>query len=120
MFLHIHYTLFLVECDGKPADIFFLLDSSTSIQPEEFRKQTEFVKDVLRMFEYGQSKTRVGLATFSDEYEVPIHLDDVNSTAALMDEIDRVPYLGGDTNTGAALRHVTEEFKNMSRRGVNI
>ena len=117
---YIVYTLLLIECDGIPADLFFLLDSSTSIQPEEFRKQTEFAKDVLRMFEYGQSKTRVGLATFSDKYQTAIHLDDFNNTAALMEEIDRVPYLGGDTNTGAALRQVTEEFKNMSRREVNI
>ena len=106
------------DCHGKPADVYFLLDSSTSIQPEEFKKQTSFVKDIMYMLEIGQSNTRVGVATFSDKYDATIRLGQLNNKTALMGDMDRVPYLGGNTNTGAALRRVTDEFRRMSRREV--
>ena len=70
------------------------------------------------MLGIGQSNTRVGVATFSDKYDATIRLGELNNKTALMGEIDRVPYLGGNTNTGAALQRVTDEFKRMSRREV--
>ena len=98
--------------------MYFLLDSSTSIQPEEFKKQTSFVKEIVFMLGIGQTNTRVGVATFSDKYNAAIHLGNLNNKTALMREIDRVPYLSGNTSTGDALRRVTGEFQRMSRREV--
>lgn len=64
---------FIAEC-GKPAEIFFLLDSSSSIWSVDFDKQLKFVSDVIGSFEIGPDKVRVGVASFSYRYrqEIPL------------------------------------------------
>lgn len=53
-----------LDCKNK-VDLVFLLDGSGSIEPEDFEKAKEFVKDVVDYFDIGIDNTRVGLATFS-------------------------------------------------------
>ena len=38
-------------CGGKPADVFFVLDSSGSISTRNFRKELKFTEDVASMFD---------------------------------------------------------------------
>lgn len=47
-----------VECT-KPADIVFVLDSSTSIRKADFEKQLEFVKYFVRTLNVGQNHNQV-------------------------------------------------------------
>lgn len=61
-------------CKGKPAEIFFLLDSSSSIWIVDFRKQLKFVSDLLDSFDLGPNSTRVGVASFSYRYYENIRL----------------------------------------------
>ena len=111
--------IFFTDCGGKPADVYFLLDSSSSIWIVDFKKQIQFVKEVVDLFEIGQSKTRIGVSTFSDKYEAVIHLNDFAVKTALKAAIDKVPYLRGGTDTAAALRHVREEeFEGVARKEV--
>ena len=63
------------------------------------------------MLGIGQTDTRVGVATFSDKYDATIQLGNFNNKTALVEEIDRVPYLSGNTSTGDALRRVLESLK---------
>ena len=49
--------------DGT-ADIFFILDSSGSISPENFNKMKDFVKSVVEQFDVGLSNVRIGVITF--------------------------------------------------------
>lgn len=54
----------LLDCGGKTADIMFLLDSSSSILYKDFIKELNFTKNVVKLFDIGEDKTRVGLISF--------------------------------------------------------
>lgn len=54
----------VVECGGKPADIMFALDSSASIPFKDFQKEINFTQNLIKIFDIGSDKTRVGLVTF--------------------------------------------------------
>ena len=70
--------LILPGCGGKPADVIFVLDASSSIWGPDFDKQVDFVHSVVAEFDVASSATRVGLITFSDAPEVVIALDEYN------------------------------------------
>ncbi|KAL5016430.1 hypothetical protein ScPMuIL_006019 [Solemya velum] len=96
-------------CQGKPADIIFVLDTSSSIMPDDFTTQTQFVVDVVNILDINQNKTQVGLITFSDNATVGFYLDQYSSGASVAAAVKSTPHTGGRTNTGDALRLLLEE-----------
>ncbi|KAL5004050.1 hypothetical protein ScPMuIL_017506 [Solemya velum] len=98
----------ITACGGKPADVFFLLDSSSSIELPDFYKQKNFVKNVVNLFDIGAKKTRVGVSTFSYEYEPHISLAEYDTKSDLLTAIENTPYLSGGTNTGDAIMNIRE------------
>lgn len=93
------------RCFGRAADIIFVLDSSTSIWIEDFKRQLRFVRNLVNTFDIGtgRSQVRVGAITFSDEAHLEIALDRHTDRTELEDAILRIPYRSGVTNTAAAL-----------------
>ncbi|XP_052101552.1 collagen alpha-1(XII) chain-like isoform X1 [Mytilus californianus] len=105
------------NCGGKPADVFFLLDTSGSIHPTDFKKQLDFVGTVVGMFDISPDKTRVGLSTFSHEYNRMFGLEQYHDKDSLLGAIKSVPYSGGGTDTGHALKQLRErEFSRQFTR----
>lgn len=97
------------ECGGKPADVFFILDSSSSIWRQDFEKRVVgFVHDTVTNFDIGEDLTRVGVMTFSDDPRIVIALDSYNNKKDLLKAISPsvVKYTLGGTNTADAIRDV--------------
>lgn len=94
------------RCFGKAADIMFVLDSSTSIWSEDFKRQLKFVRNLVNSFDIGtgESQVRVGVITFSDDAHLEFSFDKHTSRNELEDAILAIPYRSGITNTAAALR----------------
>ncbi|KAK3582073.1 hypothetical protein CHS0354_013452 [Potamilus streckersoni] len=107
-------------CGGIPAELFFLVDASSSIWPVYFMKQLQFVRDVIETFEISPNKTRVGLATFSDRYHPHIALDTFDTKENLQTAVDQVRQEGGGTYTHLAIEGMrTRGFdKRVVRQGV--
>ncbi|XP_061197993.1 uncharacterized protein LOC133206079 [Saccostrea echinata] len=88
---------------GSVADIVFVLDSSGSIRKPNFDKMINFVKDMVRNFDIGPNKIRIGVETFSSrpyqEFQLNSHMD----KASLLSALDKITYKSGGTNTGDAL-----------------
>ncbi|XP_046581537.1 cartilage matrix protein-like [Haliotis rubra] len=95
-------------CGGKPADVYFIVDSSSSIWKPDFHKQLDFIKEVIGQFDLGQDSTRVGVITFSDGIHPIIPLSGSQNRQYLEEQIDKIPYTGGGTNTGGAIRYLTD------------
>ncbi|KAH3705220.1 collagen alpha-1(XII) chain-like [Dreissena polymorpha] len=93
----------LSVCQGKPAELFFLLDSSSSIWSVDFRKQIRFVSDMVDNFEVGPNKTRIGVASFSYHYRENIELDTYDDANSVKKAIDVIPQYFGGTYTFDAL-----------------
>ncbi|CAE1302786.1 unnamed protein product [Acanthosepion pharaonis] len=84
----------------------FVLDSSTSIWSEDFKRQLKFVRNLVNSFDIGtgKSQVRVGVITFSDDAHLEFSFDKYTSRNELEDAILAIPYRSGITNTAAALR----------------
>lgn len=103
-------------CQGKPADIFFVLDTSSSILPEDFKRQTRFVVGLVNILDVNPNKTQVGLITFSDNATVEFFLNEHATQSGVASAVESTIHTGGRTNTGDALNlMVVEGF--TARRG---
>lgn len=108
----------IAVCNGKPADIFFLLDSSTSIWIVNYRKQLQFLHDIVATFPVSSTGTRIGVGIFSHLYKTEISFSDFDNVEAMQRRITKIPHIMGNTYTGRALRHVRREFTRKARPDV--
>ncbi|XP_050409287.1 collagen alpha-5(VI) chain [Patella vulgata] len=108
------------ECGGYAADVMFLLDTSSSIEIDDFRKQLQFTQDVVKIFDIGRERTKVGVALFSDTVYPQFDLNAYNSKGHIVDRIGKIGYRGGRTNTAEALSFLrTKVFtQDQVRQGV--
>jgi len=51
-------------CGDKPADIIFVLDTSSSEGAAHFQEELDFVSDFVKQFDIGPSDVQVGMVTF--------------------------------------------------------
>ncbi|XP_050408313.1 GATA zinc finger domain-containing protein 14 isoform X2 [Patella vulgata] len=109
-------------CGGKPADVVFLLDASNSIWGPDFKKQLEFVQNIVSMFNIGENYTQVGMATFNRHTDLQFHLNTYHKKEDLIEAIGLVEETYGDaTNTADAVRFMRREMfspRHGSRKGV--
>ncbi|XP_045170648.2 cartilage matrix protein-like isoform X2 [Mercenaria mercenaria] len=109
-------------CQGKNADILFVVDMSSSIRVKHFKEVLELLADLVRYFDTNSGKTRVGMVTFSTATEVQFYLDKYRSKEDIREAILSTQSHGGLTNTHLALQRARYEMFSMkhgSRRGVD-
>ncbi|KAF6098972.1 hypothetical protein HJG60_003131 [Phyllostomus discolor] len=92
------------------ADIVFLVDSSTSIGPQNFRKVKNFLHSVILGLDIGKDQVRVGLAQYSDNIYPAFQLNQYSQKSVLLERIQNLPYRTGGTNTGAALEFIRTNY----------
>ncbi|XP_060066993.1 cartilage matrix protein-like [Ylistrum balloti] len=91
-------------CGNKPADVAFLIDSSNSIWGPDFHKQVNFINEVVDMFQIGQNRTRISLATYSTNVHVEFHLNENYERQSLRQALSGVRQRRGFiTNTKLAI-----------------
>ncbi|XP_046370521.2 collagen alpha-4(VI) chain-like isoform X2 [Haliotis rufescens] len=91
-------------CKSTPADILFLLDASASEGTNNFDKQLNFIKNFTKDFTIGPDAVQIALATFSTTTTPAFWFNDYDTSTDLMNAIDKVKYLGGNTHTESALK----------------
>jgi len=101
--------IYVTDCGGKPADIYFALDASNSIWPEDFKKQLAFVRDLIMLFDISDKKTRVGLVTFSDEVKPIFDFNTKQDKEHLIKQMSNITFMSGRTKTSEALRFIHEQ-----------
>ncbi|KAM5229799.1 collagen alpha-5(VI) chain [Hipposideros larvatus] len=89
--------------DTKEANLYFLIDGSTSIQKEEFQQIKEFMLAVIDMFSIGPDKVQVGAVQYSHEKKVEFDIDIYTNDVDLRKAVLNLKQLKGNTYTGAAL-----------------
>uniref|UniRef100_A0A0B7AIU7 VWFA domain-containing protein n=1 Tax=Arion vulgaris TaxID=1028688 RepID=A0A0B7AIU7_9EUPU len=98
-------------CGNTPAEVVFLLDSSNSMWAPNFRKQLEFVSDVVGMFQIGPDKTQVGVATFNNEVQLQFYLNEYKDKDKLLRAIKMVEQTHGpSTATDKAIKFLRTHF----------
>lgn len=102
--------LFLLGACAGSADIVFALDASGSIGDDNFRKETQFVTNVIASLDIASPSNpngvQVGLLTFSDNVSIQFQLNNFTDKRQLLEAIN-APYTRGSTNTAYAIRYAS-------------
>ncbi|XP_033728446.1 collagen alpha-1(XII) chain-like [Pecten maximus] len=92
------------ECSDGRGDLLFILDSSTSVGDENFRKMLDFMKDIVRAAPIDSGHYQVAVIVFNSDVKVTLLLDAIDNQRDLLTYIDNIPYSYGNTNTASALQ----------------
>ena len=103
---------------GSKAEVVFVLDSSTSVGPDNWKLELKFLADIVKRLRIGSNADRVGLVTYNTDAKVEFGLTKYTSKAALIRAIHRVKFSEGITATGDALRLARTRVLSHVRRGV--
>ena len=108
-----------VDCGSATADIAFILDSSGSVSEPNFMKTKNFFKEMVKGFNIGSDKVRMGSVTFSTVVHDTFQFNEYTSRYSLQNRIERIPYDSGGTNTHLALKYALEtSFRYYGRSDV--
>lgn len=82
----------LTVCPGKPADIAFIIDESSSIWPVHFERLRDFIANLTDSFDVGPEQTRIAAVTFADRVTFRFSFDSFNKNEdirAAIEDIDQ-------------------------------
>ncbi|XP_015282167.1 PREDICTED: LOW QUALITY PROTEIN: collagen alpha-6(VI) chain-like [Gekko japonicus] len=109
--------------DTEEADIYFLIDGSSSIHWSDFNDMKNFLKEVIKLFNVGPNHVRFGVVQYSYASRIKVHfeLDDYTKRNSLEKAINNINQLTGDTYTGEALKSMQPLFeKARQQRGNKV
>ncbi|KAM8847495.1 collagen alpha-1(XII) chain isoform 4-T4 [Synchiropus picturatus] len=90
------------------ADIVLLVDGSWSIGRINFRTIRNFISRTVSVFDIGPDRVQIGLAQYSGDPKTEWHLNAHPNKESLLKAIANLPYKGGNTMTGMALKFILE------------
>ncbi|XP_038648007.1 von Willebrand factor A domain-containing protein 2-like isoform X2 [Scyliorhinus canicula] len=100
-------------------NLMFLVDGSWNMGLDGFLQAKAFAKRLLRSIMTLSTKLLVGFAQYSDNVNVEFGMGQYSDLNDLLKAIDGIPFNGGNTFTGKALRYVAENgFSEGSRMDV--
>ncbi|XP_075561939.1 LOW QUALITY PROTEIN: collagen alpha-6(VI) chain [Pelecanus crispus] len=107
--------------DTEEADIYLLIDGSSSVDYSDFVDMKNFLKEIITLFDIGTKKVRFGLVQFSHFNELEFELNKYTSASDLIKGIENIRQVGGNTSTGGALSYMKPLFEEARRqRGVTV
>ncbi|KAM5156748.1 collagen alpha-4(VI) chain-like [Mantella aurantiaca] len=96
--------------ETEEADIYFLIDGSGSIYPEDFEDMKKFMAEVVSVFQVGPNSIRFGVVQYSDNPRVEFTINMFTAQKTLKEAIKQIYQLGGGTETGKALQSMRSLF----------
>ncbi|XP_054975132.1 von Willebrand factor A domain-containing protein 2 [Sorex araneus] len=89
-------------------DVLFLLASSAGTTLDGFLRAKAFVKRFVQAALSDEAQARVGVAQYSGELALAVPVGEYRDVADLLGSLDALPFRGGATLTGRALREAAE------------
>ncbi|XP_078019623.1 matrilin-1-like [Epinephelus lanceolatus] len=88
------------------ADIVLLVDTSSSVSNPDFDIIKSFIKRLVNVFDIGPDRVQIGLVLYAGDPQTECDLKTYQTKYSLLEAIDRVTRLHGDTYTGKALDYI--------------
>ncbi|XP_068114519.1 von Willebrand factor A domain-containing protein 2 [Hyperolius riggenbachi] len=102
-------------CQAQPVDLVFVLDASSGVGRENFKRLLNFVTMMSLQFDINRDVTQMGFVTYSSQPETVFGLDTYETGSGLLSAINRASYLGGSPSTGNALLHVHNDVMTIQK-----
>ncbi|XP_054478041.1 collagen, type XXVIII, alpha 1b [Anoplopoma fimbria] len=106
-----------VVCHQTPLELVFVIDSSESVGPDNFKGIKDFVNNLIDQASISQNSTRVGVVLYSHINMVVVSLSQEVTRDKLKSAVRSMTYLGEGTFTGSAIQQANQLFK-AARAGV--
>ncbi|ELK16748.1 Collagen alpha-6(VI) chain [Pteropus alecto] len=100
-----------VDCKIENVDLVFLMDGSSSIHPDDFKKMKAFLASVVQDFDVSVNRAQIGVAQFSHTYQEEFLLGTFTGKKEISFKIENIQQIFGNTHIGAALRQVGHYFR---------
>ncbi|XP_061084688.1 collagen alpha-1(XXI) chain [Conger conger] len=107
------------SCRTAPSDLVFILDGSWSVADTNFEIVKRWLVNITTHFNIGQKFTQVGVIQYSDEPHLHIPLGNHYSGEDLIEAMEAIEYMGGNTNTGKAIQFASDRLFATSERAPN-
>ncbi|XP_022340467.1 collagen alpha-5(VI) chain-like isoform X3 [Crassostrea virginica] len=110
-------------CRSEPADIFFLVDKSSSLKNRgNFLKELEFIARIIDtiIVGVGPDDSRVGLISFSTEALLEFGMSEYTSNEAVKRAVLALNFTTGDTYTHKAFDIMIDQFKRFQRTSSRV
>uniref|UniRef100_A0A8C8RRD2 VWFA domain-containing protein n=1 Tax=Pelusios castaneus TaxID=367368 RepID=A0A8C8RRD2_9SAUR len=104
--------------DTEEADIYFLIDGSGSIYPNDFKDMKVFMNEMISMFQVGANRVRFGVVQYASTPQTEFMISQYNTVMQLKEAIRAIQQSGGGTNTGDALKYMKSLFAKGARDNV--
>uniref|UniRef100_A0A4W3GCD4 Collagen type VI alpha 6 chain n=1 Tax=Callorhinchus milii TaxID=7868 RepID=A0A4W3GCD4_CALMI len=101
--------------ETEEADIFFLIDGSGSIQPDNFQDMKMFMKEVAKTFRIGANKVRIGVVQFGSAPQTEFDMTQYSTNTELEMAMNQIVQIGGGTETGRALTYMKTLFSEAAK-----
>lgn len=104
---NVHENCF-TDCGEKEADIYFVMDASSSIWKHDFETELKFVSDMIDDLKIDNvnGRIRAGVVVFSNRTRNIVALNSKRTNAELKRQIKGIDYATGVTHTSEAIRFV--------------
>ncbi|XP_035256143.1 collagen alpha-1(XXI) chain isoform X1 [Anguilla anguilla] len=107
------------SCRTAPSDLVFILDGSWSVADTNFEIVKRWLVNITTQFKIGQEFTQVGVIQYSDDPHLHVPLGSRYSGEKLINAMESIEYMGGNTNTGKAIQFASDRLFATSERAPN-
>ncbi|KAJ8377720.1 hypothetical protein AAFF_G00254540 [Aldrovandia affinis] len=108
-----------LSCRTAPSDLVVILDGSWSVGDTDFEIVKRWLVNITTSFNIGQKFTQVGVVQYSDDPHLEIPLGRFYSSKDLIEAMESIEYMGGNTRTGKAIQFASDRLFASSERAPN-
>ncbi|XP_035269109.1 collagen alpha-1(XXI) chain [Anguilla anguilla] len=105
-------------CSTAMNDLVYIVDGSWSVGSADFETAKRWLINITSGFDVGSEYTQVAVVQYSDTPRLEIALGEHRSNRDLVQAIRDIGYLGGNTQTGRAIRFATDHVFPSTRRSL--
>lgn len=84
-------------------DVAILVDTSDGISALDFEREKNFVKYLVRSFTISSNLSRVSIMSYGNDTDLTVNFSDQQTREGLVQRVDALPFLGGQTQVDQAL-----------------
>ncbi|KAL0966121.1 hypothetical protein UPYG_G00291170 [Umbra pygmaea] len=103
-------------CSTASNDLVYIMDGSSSVGTPDFDLAKRWLVNITSGFQVSPRHTQVGVVQYSDTPRLEIPLGKHQSSQELAGAITAIGYLGGNTQTGRAIKFATQHVFPSSKR----
>ncbi|KAJ0022780.1 hypothetical protein NQD34_014914 [Periophthalmus magnuspinnatus] len=107
-------------CSTAQNDLVYIVDGSWSVGPEDFEIAKQWLVNITSNFDISSQYTQVGVVQYSDTPRLEFSLEKHQGAAELIQAISSIDYMGGNTQTGRAIKFAVDHVFGSSQRGSTV